>query len=387
MDLPNEILEIVLRYTYQPVSRLVCSLWRDLIKSSPNSNWLVDAAGLGHIQLLHWAYKNGADVTKPEIYCRAIICNQYPTIIWLDSLGAHWREDTYMCYLAAKYGHLGLLQSLCQNDYHVDEYVFGGAAESGHTDILQWLYKIPLTSSYFKRPSRTRIRSCQKYNVPVCESAAAAGQIDVLNWMASKYKLDSIYDNIIFEAAKAGKAPVLNWVRKKNVPLTELATLGAASTCRWSFMKWLHEEKGLPLSSQVMRCIASNGNAQLIIWAIENGLTYTDDDMELAIGNGRLDIVALLYQWGVSWMDEDYAIVVENGDLAMLKYMYSVGSENDRKKICTSRHAHLAAACGWLDILQWFAEQSFYPHKNIFVTALQNSHMHILEWGANFDLL
>jgi len=136
--LPPEIIAIIIGYVdtdYSTVLRLVCRLFNDLSPKPSRKKLTTVAARNGHLKLLQWAREHGCP----------------------------WNEWT--CWKAAEGGHLEVLQWAREHHCPWDEWTCWKAAEGGHLEVLQW----------------AREHHCP-WNEWTCRKAAEEGHLEVLQW-------------------------------------------------------------------------------------------------------------------------------------------------------------------------------------------------------------
>jgi len=108
---PNKIIAIILGYVgtdYSTVLRLVCRLFNKLSPKSSRKKLTTVAARDGHLKLLQWASEH------------------------------HCPWDVRTCRKAAEGGHLEVLQWSREHHCPWDERTCKAAARGGHVEVLQW---------------------------------------------------------------------------------------------------------------------------------------------------------------------------------------------------------------------------------------------------------
>ena len=94
-----------------------------------------------------------------------------------------------------------------------------GQVQSGHLEVLKWALEYILPACYACRPPFHRI---QVWTFRICQYAAEAGQLEVLQWAFANGCIGEYVernkDLLIRAAAKGGNLALLQWLRANGCP-------------------------------------------------------------------------------------------------------------------------------------------------------------------------
>ena len=133
------------------------------------------------------------------------------------------------CVLAARAGHLHIIQWAREDGCPWNLSTSLAAAEAGHLHILQWLQE----------------NDCP-WHTKICRTAAERGHLHILQWLRESHRddFDSEFDSRMCSAAAgAGQLHVLQWLR----------------------------DNGCPWNSDSYHAAALNGFAEIVEWVVKNG--------------------------------------------------------------------------------------------------------------------
>ena len=164
------------------------------------------AAKGGHLAVLQWAKENAYPVNGSVCFIAAL-GGHLAVLRWARENGCGWDERT--CANAARGGHLAILQWARQNRCPWDERTCTGAARGGHLAILQW----------------ARQNGCP-WDERTCTSAARGGYLAVLQW-ARKNGCEWGSSTCAY-AVKGGHLAILQWAREHGCEWDKEGCLEAA---------------------------------------------------------------------------------------------------------------------------------------------------------------
>ena len=206
-------------------------------------------------------------------------------LMWAKSKGFYFGPE--VCNIAAEGGHLELLQNLAQlPDVSWREKTAYFAATNGHLHILDWVirngcYWKPntlLDSAYYGHLHvlQWALSVCNYVrNAPIldelkssCMSAAAGGQLEVLQWLrAQGYPWGK---RLCANAAINGHQHIIEWAIANGCQWDRETCSGAAAGDQLELLQWLRA-RGCPWDDQVCYWARVRGNQALLDWALENG--------------------------------------------------------------------------------------------------------------------
>jgi len=192
-----------------------------------------------------------------------------------------WCEQ--VCALAAKGGHLGVLQWLrkeknglprCPWDCDTVSY----AAENGHLHILEW----------------ATTNGCPK-SVYVCAYAAYGGHLHIIQWARER---EFPWDSQTCDwAAENGHLHVIQWARANGCPWDNITSAKAAEHGDWRMLEWLHAN-GCPMNVYACAYAAYGGQLEVLKWLRGLGCPWDDSVCDYAAANGHLDIIIWAVEHG-----------------------------------------------------------------------------------------
>lgn len=156
------------------------------------------AARYGHLPILQWLRGRACAWDRSECMEAAIEHDHADIVEWmLPHIDAIHSEK--LCAQMAAHGRLGLLQMIWSRGYARDEWVCTMAAKGGHLDVLQW----------------ARQAGCQ-WSHWTSAFAAIGGHLCVTQWL---YANGCPWDEATATfAAELGHLPVLEWVCSMGCP-------------------------------------------------------------------------------------------------------------------------------------------------------------------------
>ncbi|KAL6059952.1 Ankyrin repeat domain-containing protein [Balamuthia mandrillaris] len=381
--LPNELLCLILQELLPAglagLVAQVCHSWRDCIPPHQRKR-------LGARFFLSFSGGNAPSQVDAE--------HKTKLWEWATHNGLLSAEDLHLA--AAATGRLGLLQELTHDKASFRptlpdlKKIMKEAARGGHLAVLQWAYR--------SVPEHQRLGVYEE----TCWTAAVAGHIHVLRWVAND--LDDLaqvlHGRTVACAASGGQLGVFRWMKEQ-----------AEEHQR------KHQGEKLEVSMVLLtRHAARKGHLHVLRWAVEeNGYDLTKDDYlySCAAQGGRLDVVEWMYSLGARVKEGDtYACsqAVEAGDLNMVQWLLAHGGELDKWQTfdtaASAGHLHLlkwvwangcpwssfaagfAAEMGHTEVLRWLYQQKgadlvedcFFQPTAICTAAAQGGHLGALQY-------
>lgn len=278
-------------------------------------------------------------------------------------------DNSYLCYGAAKYSHLNILQELTVNDklfVGSSENLFGKAASGGNIEILEWLRNIKVESYDTQFSKSICVKAAKHGHIHVLEWAmkytfqfftkkmyawvARNYDFNMLNWLLNNIRIDS--DSMYAEAATYGHLNILKLLKEKGFPLVQCIFERAARRGHFEIIKWAYENN-CPKYYNLIGCAASSGNLEIVQWLYENGFPLNNPNAKLQY--------CIMY---------NAAII---GNLEIIKWAHQRGCQ-DTTTVC-----RYAAAHGHLSVFKWALDNGCIWDPNICQAATRNGHLHIIE--------
>lgn len=256
-----------------------------------------------------------------------------------------------------------------------------------HFDVLKWVYQnLPNMSLY------------------ACESAAAVGRLDILNWLVDncddKYPINiaSSYLN----AAEHGHIAVLDWLNLRYLGNHILNIYDAASrheridVCEWAnnnglrpkrheykyaiennkmiFLQWIYDKGHLSDSCLYYFAIESH-NINMVKWLYEHKL-QPDELVLCRAARYDLDIMHWLQDIGFNISLYTCSILIESGHFDELQKVCT------RELIACDKYSLCASAVevGRIDILKWLINMGSKTSANLLFHAAKYDRYEIFEY-------
>ena len=160
----------------------------------------------------------------------------------------------------------------------------GEVVSEGNVGLLQWA-----------RDNGCRLKS------DICESAAEAGQVELLKWLREK---GYHWRYTCWKAAGKGHLEALRWSISKGAPWDRITVACAAARGgHIEVLAWLRET-GCPWKVQICSEAAAGGHIEVVKWLKANGCPWDQRTCESAAKNGQLETLKWLRQNGCPWTIE-----------------------------------------------------------------------------------
>ena len=314
---------------------IICKINDDETKDEEKRKLWRSAARYGNIEVVKYLLE-----LLPPVQQNV----SFKNVSWENRQKIDWKYD--LCYTAAKYGQMELLQWACDENICVakdDQRVCQFAIGHGHFEIFHWARKNGFRFedadfAAFEASRQGNIEALKwlhdKYDVirPLymdnscgcCNSAAACGQIDVLKWINESYEAGWNGDTLNF-AVSGGHLSTVQFLLENECGWRHNTYSIAAHFGHLAILKLLRSldpdwDEGD--DSTVTAHAAGGGHLEIIEWAIENGWPLTKSACKYAAGCGQLDTLKWLRTRGCPWdsdttkyaaTDEIYKWAKKNG--------------------------------------------------------------------------
>jgi len=267
--------------------------WARVRKCMWDHRTCTEAAAHGHMELLIWARKNNCRWDEQGEACvRALEEEKLETFWWSaqnGGLGDAEGDFNGLYSIAAGGGHVDVLNFLYDRQFAV----FAGtiddlpmrdrreikisAAGAGKADVLQWLVDKDLLFD----PG-----SVLRYAI---EGAPKESVLDVLNWADGQppaVKREFQWAKVFDAAADAGNMEVLQWAASKALPWSEHTCQKALRGNHLECLIWLRE-RGCPWGAHTLKYKRVDNPSHLpfskaYLWALENGAPEDPDSEDAA---------------------------------------------------------------------------------------------------------
>ncbi|WZN63710.1 putative ankyrin repeat protein [Chloropicon roscoffensis] len=240
------------------------------------------AAFQGSVEILRWLHE--------EKGCKL---NRYYTGEWAGMGGSveifeylrgkGYQFDTWVCYGAARGGHLKALKFLRSQDPPCpwNEMTCGHAAKGGSLEALKWL--------------RDQDPPCP-WDAYTCFYAAKGGHLEVLKWARAQEPPCPWGEETCSEAASKGHLDVLKWLRAKDPPCPwgESTCCDAALGGQLEVLKWLRaQDPPCPWGEDTCTYAAGGGHLEVLKWvrAQDPPCPWNAETCTEAVREGYLEIL------------------------------------------------------------------------------------------------
>lgn len=343
--LPIDIIKYILSKYLDPaglyVCRFVCKqflLWLPLITVEPQVVHLYKrphyiATIYGYQNIVEWIYKN---IKKWKQIERNRYTSKKTGIVHIQMTDVGPVPDYTICWLAAKYGHIRLLQwallknfqdsptcrlirdnscSLVRVENEEDEEELARvAAEHGHLHILQWLSNCGINV----------------YTKSISLSAFRGGFMSVIRWLHEECPLPVHVEGesrCVCERLRIDRnfnIAVLEFIKNKGVRLCDNVATSAIYSNRMDILEWFCGNGG-QLTSKLYMYAACHGNIKMLELLYDKSCPWDETCCEVAICRDNIDILEWLRDHGCLWNERTCAAAARDGFLANLQWARAHG--------------------------------------------------------------
>jgi hypothetical protein len=287
---------------------------------------------------------------------------------------------------------------LCYNGEHINHQrslLCNSAAAYGNIEALNFLAENHV--------------SLRLEHQPISEVIVKNGHLHVLEWVLqnnnnSQQQLRIPWYDLMTYAARHGNLTILQWLYTNGGPLfsertCQLAAIGG----HLHILKWLHRydcpvdasifaeaayyghvdvlewaHTCCPWSSYACASAARGGHLHVLKWLRSIGCPWNDMTCSHAALGGHLEILQWARENRCSWCSETCSYAAEEGHLDILKWAHENGCPWD------SRTCAKAALSGHLEVLQWARKNDCPWNERTCSFAAMNGHLNVLQW-AHFN--
>jgi len=321
----------------------------------PNA-YVYDAAGHGHISVLMQIRQWGHAFSIDYACAVAAKAGHLDVIEWITADGREW--DAHMCHNAAAGGHLAILERALDRGCALDERVLECAAENGHLTVVQWLWS----------------RGCPR-GTTLADRAARANHFEIVLWLhAQDYPCDA-EGKMYNYAARHGRLDVLEWCKANGFTWDILDALErAAKGGHTAVMDWLCNERkrigSYPgdddLESwykyMMVTIAARRGHVHILQWLADHDYALHGEVCEAAAQKGHQHVLCWLRARGCPWDARCCAAAASRGDIDMLLWLRANGCPEDGSACASAIMNRCFATADWCRNNGFTWDESVYTH-------------------------
>ena len=240
-----------------------------------------------------------------------------------------------------------------------DERATFHAATYKRYDALKFLVEngAPMTKDVSRVCSSNGAEDCLRFALDngvesdfICSSNAAEnGHLHILKFLHEE-KGVPINADTAYSAAKNGHTHCLKYlIEDKNCPVNEWACTWAAKQGHLECLRYLHEH-GAPWDEFTCHSASGNGHGECLKYAFENGCVMNEFTINYACERNHIETLRFARDNGCPWDSYAAADAAAHGNIECLKYCLENGCPTD---VNTTRRA---AGSGHLDCLKLLRE-------------------------------
>ena len=247
-----------------------------------------------------------------------------------------------VCYAAARCGHMECLQFALHHKYPCGPYLYHGAAEGGHVEIIQFLHEVAKVNWDFSATRVCANAQTLKYllanGCPYEESAlpveyASRGQLDCLRVVVPLSNGSTDY-----AAAAAAANSSLDCLRflleETNCHVAEHIMQAAARACSLECIQYLLS-RGCNWCKDICLLLAREGHTgiQCLRFAVENGAPVSPAVSLICAYHGRTECLRFLHAHGKPLSPRACEHACRIGDIALLRLLHELGCAWDEHSL------------------------------------------------------
>ena len=242
------------------------------------TNVLDKAAQRGDFQVVRWLIRNGCRIGRKTLEL-AVGSNNLELCYFLE---CHNAKVTLKCTeLAVKAHNFPLFQWLFSKQCPVyPTATIVTAAANGNMEVLDWIPE----SEYQDSNS--------------CTAAAKTGNLELVLW--TRERGCDWDESTAAAAAESGNLDVLRYVLENKCPYGSNLSIHVAKSGSIEGLKYI-EELGLPIRSGCYGSAAEKGNLELLEWLLQKGVPKTEFACDYAAAKGDLKTLKWLQENQFDW--------------------------------------------------------------------------------------
>lgn len=295
------------------------------------------------------------------------------------------------CHIAARAGHLNILQYLHQHGGQLDNPVeifssgvdtslcantCAHAAVGGNMDCLQYIQEqgCPIDSSTLSAAIYAGQTACVEYallhdnlvtDTSFCTVAARKGHLQALKLLHAAGAPWNVHT--CSEAAYNGHLDCVQYLHENGCPWRERVCRAAAEMGHLDCLIYAHE-KGCPWDHDTCYFAARMGHLHCLKYAHENGCVLYGGICNVAAEKGHLECLKYAHESGCPWDEITLVHATIGGQLECLKYAHQYGCGWDPSVTLN------AARRGHLSCLQYALEQGCEVTEDAYREAIEFGH-------------
>jgi hypothetical protein len=192
----------------------------------------------------------------------------------------------------------------------------------------------------------------------VCEGAAAAGNLHVLEWSLASRPGDDFSPSMPLGGSRPGHAAalhghlkVLQWLHARGCPLDAITCASAARGGHLKTLQWARLEKGCQWDDRTCVQAARGGHLALLQWAHANGCPWDERKCLTAAAYGHLDILQWARANGCQWDERTCLTAAAYGHLPALRWARQSGCPLGEWTCAQMYNAAVGRGC--TDVAAW----------------------------------
>jgi len=274
----------------------------------PCSRMCASAAAGGHLDIIQWA-AGKLVCCGVRTYEQAAYGGHLAVMQWIFQTTSTLDPSNKACLLAARHGHLHVLEWQKSTSQELSAYITVEAAKGGHTNVMRW--------------AKTRERAWGEHeciwNESVCAEAAHGGHLDALQWArANGCPWDAM---TCTDAAIRGHLHVVQWAVANGCPYDAAGVAEAAARYGYvAVLQWLHAIHGVLCKANVCHQAAAGGQLSSLKWARSVGYSWDDLVCARAASAGSYKVFVWAVTHGCPW-DEKECICKARGNAEIVQWI------------------------------------------------------------------
>ncbi|AGO85060.1 Ankyrin repeat domain containing protein [Pandoravirus salinus] len=208
-------------------------------------------ARMGDLDALVWLHGCRPDAVGKSAMGAAAAGGHVRVVSWLRDTVGTGDGPTAVVNIAARHGHLALIQHMCDAaDAVLTTAAMDRAAGHGHLEVVQWLH----------------VHRTEGCTTAAMDKAAARGHLEVVQWLHA-HRTEGCTTAAMDGAAAHGHLAVVQWLHENRTEgCTTGAMDGAAGHGHLEVVQWLHENRTEGCTTDAMDDAAAASFAQVVEW-------------------------------------------------------------------------------------------------------------------------
>ncbi len=259
-------------------------LYKDQIFGSDS---YYEAAKHGNMDILKFMYQKGVEVFDESLLRNPEKAEDYKEFLKTNPskdkisrwMGIFWYPE--VCAIAAKRGHLDILQFLIEHGCPIDETAAAYAAKYDHFDCLKYLVEDA------KAP----------YDSLILINAAESGNVEMTEWTMRFVDVGAWGTAACIGAAKNGHIPVMKLFFDEGTERSPGICDAAAEGYQWLALEYAHSE-GCDWDENTCVAASEHGSLECLRGLHENGCPWNSNTTISAVRYNRMSCFIYAYENG-----------------------------------------------------------------------------------------